>query len=236
MKMTRLLAVLIPFVGVQACSDNGTVDIGNDGVTGANLIDYVDNWDGYTEAQALVFGSDRVRLKLTGDGQGMVVLGEDQTYPPATDPNLGYPTNEDVMSSIIKPSMFRGGFAYPVHGVKVEARRIRFTVSTNDFYKTWCELQTPVDSGQDGVYSCAPNGYSRGPDGTCVSADTAAGPGGPINCGKAALCTGPQICACTATSCTSNRDISTQFDAALREQGTLLEGTFNSVTVRMQRQ
>lgn len=236
MKMTRILAVLIPFVGVQACSDNGTVDIGNNGKTGASLVDYVDSWDGYTEAQQFVFDSDRVRLKLTGDGQGTVVLGEAQTYPAATDPNVGYPTNEDAMSVIVKQNMFRAGFEYPVHGVKVEASRIRFTVSTNDFYKTWCELQTPVNSGQDGIYFCGPNGYRGNPDGTCVSLDTAAGPGAPINCVKAALCTGQRTCACTATSCTSNGEFSTQFDAALREQGTLLEGTFNNATVRMQRQ
>ena len=134
MKMTRLLSVLIPLAGVQACADNGNVDLGTS-VTGASLTDYVDEWDGYTEAQQFVFGSDRIRVRITADGQGTLTLGESQTYPPATDPNVGYPPNEDPMSVIVKETMFRPGAEYPLHGVKVESKRIRFTVSTTDFYK-----------------------------------------------------------------------------------------------------
>ena len=232
LKMTRLVCVLVPLAGVQACAQKGsTVDLGTN-VTGASLADYVDEWDGYTEAQQFVSGSDRIRVKIGSDGQGTLVLGESQTYPPATDPNVGYPPDEDAMAVIIKPSMFRAGMEYPLHGVKVESKRIRFTVSTNDFYKAWCELQTPVPTtGNPDVYFCGPNGYSGNGE-MCFAGDT----GAPVNCAKAALCTGPLVCACTATSCTSNTDFSVQFDAALREQGTLLEGTFNNATVRFERQ
>jgi len=231
MKLTRLLSVLIPLAGVQACADNGKVDLGTS-VTGASLADYVDAWEGYTEAQQFVPGSDRIRVKITGDGQGTLVLGESHTYPPATDPNVGYPPNEDTMGIIVKESMFRPGMEYPLHGVKVESKRIRFTVSTTDFYKAWCELQTPVATNDPNVFYCGPNGYSGTPEGVCTSADT----GATIDCGKAALCTGPRVCVCTATACTSNTDFMTQFDGALREDGTLLEGTFNNATVRLERQ
>jgi len=232
LKMSRLLCVLVPLAGVQACAQKGTVDLGTN-VTGASLADYVDEWDGYTEAHQFVSGSDRIRLKIGGDGTGTLVLGESQTYPPATDPNLGYPPDEDAMAATIKPSMFRAGMEYPLHGVKVESKRIRFTVSTNDFYKTWCELQTPVPTTSNpDVYFCGPDGYSGTPDGMCFRGDT----GAPVSCAKAALCRGNSVCACTATSCTSNTDSSVQFDAALREQGTLLEGTFNNATVRFERQ
>lgn len=162
-KMTRLLSVLIPLAGVQACAQNGKVDLGAS-VTGANLADYVDAWDGYTEAQQFVFDSDRIRVRINGNGLGTLVLGESQAYPPATDPNVGYPPNEDSMSAIIKTSMFRAGMEYPLHGVKVESKRIRFTVSTNDFYKSWCELQTPVATNDPNVFSCGPNrlhGHTR---------------------------------------------------------------------------
>jgi hypothetical protein len=101
----------------------------------------------------------------------------------------------------------------------------------NDFYKAWCELQTHVATNDPNVFFCGPNGYSGNAAGECFT-DT----GAPINCGKASLCTGPRVCVCTATSCTSNTDFNTQFDAALREDGTLLEGTFNSATVRLERQ
>jgi hypothetical protein len=231
MKMTRLLSVLVPLAGLQACADNGKVDLGTS-VTGASLADYVDAWDGYTEAQQFVFDSDRIRVKITSDGQGTLMLGEAHTYPPATDPNVGYPPDEDAMAIITKSSMFRAGMEYPLHGVKVESKRIRFTVSTNDFYKAWCELQTPVPTGDPNVFYCGPNGYVGKSDGTCSVSDT----GAPIDCLKARLCLGPTVCACTATSCTANTEFSTQFDGALREDGTLLEGTFNNATVRLERQ
>lgn len=230
-KMTRLLSVLIPLAGVQACAQNGKVDLGAS-VTGANLADYVDAWDGYTEAQQFVFDSDRIRVRINGNGLGTLVLGESQAYPPATDPNVGYPPNEDSMSAIIKTSMFRAGMEYPLHGVKVESKRIRFTVSTNDFYKSWCELQTPVATNDPNVFSCGPNGYTGTPDGMCFNGET----GAPIDCAKAALCAGPRVCTCTATACTANADFFTQFDGALREDGTRLEGTFNNATVRLERQ
>lgn len=229
-KLTRVLTVLIPLAGLQACSEDGNVDLGTS-VTGAVLSDYVDEWDGYTEATQLVFGSDRIRVRITGDGQGTLVLGESQTYPPATDPNVGYPPNEDPMSARVKQGAFRPGMEYPLHGVKVESKRIRFTISANDFYKSWCELQTPVPTEDPNFFFCGPSGYTGSPEG-CFAGDT----GTPIDCGKAALCAGPGVCACTATSCTSNQDYNTQFDAALREDGTLLEGTFHNVTVRLERQ
>jgi len=230
-KTIRLLSVLVPMAGVQACAQNGTVDLGTS-VTGASLADYADGWDGYTEAQQFVPGSDRLRVRIGGDGQGALILGESQTYPPATDPNVGYPPGEDFMSTIFKKVMFRPGMEYPLHGVKVESKRIRFTVSMNDFYKSWCELQTPVETSTPGVYFCGPNGYTGNADGMCFTGDT----GAPVDCVKASLCTGNMVCSCTATSCTSNADFSVQFDAALREQGTLLEGTFNNATVRLERQ
>jgi hypothetical protein len=228
--LTRLLSVLVPLAGVQACADNGKVDLGTS-VTGASLVDYVDEWEGYTEAQQFVPGSDRIRVRITSDGQGILVLGESQTYPPATDPNVGYPPNEDPMMAIVKQGMFRPGVEYPLHGVKVESKRIRFTVSPADFYQGWCALQTPVATENPDVFYCGPSGYSRAADGTCVGLT-----GGPINCAKAELCLGPRTCSCTATACTSNQDYSVSFDAALREQGALLEGTFNSATVRFERQ
>ena len=120
------------------------VAFGNSGVTGSSLVDYVDQWDGYTEAQQFVFDSDRFRFKLNGDGTGTVVLGESQVYPAATDPNVGYPPGEDLMSAVVKVGQYRGGFEYPVHDVIVQSKRIRFKVSPNDFFKGWCELQTPV--------------------------------------------------------------------------------------------
>src|SRR4051794_31042943 len=103
---TRLLCALLPLAGVQACAENGKVALGTP-VTGASLGDYVDEWDGSTEAQQFVIGSDRIRVRIGPDGQGTLTLGESQTYPPATAPNVGYPPNDGSMSIVIKESMFR---------------------------------------------------------------------------------------------------------------------------------
>lgn len=233
--MTLRLAVLIPLAGAQACAQDSTVDLGKS-VTGANLADYVDQWDGYTEAREFVFGSDRVRLTIAGDGQGTLMLGEAQAYPAATNPDVGYPPNEDYMLAIDNISSFRPGFEYPVHGVKVESSRIRFNVSLYEFFGSWCRLQVPVPSGgSPGVYFCGPDGYHSTAVGMCAW-QGADGMDKPIDCSKAALCAGPRICVCTATSCAPRLDENIQFDAALREEGTQLEGTFNRATVRMQRQ
>lgn len=235
--ITLRLAVLIPLAGAQACAQNSNVDLGRS-VTGANLLDYVDQWDGYTEAQEFVFGSDRVRLTIAGDGQGAMMLGEAQAYPAATNPDVGYPPNEDFMSSIVKIAGFRPGFEYPVHGVKVESSRIRFNVSLNDFFGSWCRLQVPIPStsgGSPGFYFCGPDGYGMGDGGMCSWQGTA-GMNKPIDCLKASLCVVSRVCVCTATSCAPSLEENIQFDAALREEGTQLEGTFNHATVRMQRQ
>jgi hypothetical protein len=187
--------------------------------------------DGYTEAQQFVPGSDRFRFKLNGDGTGTVVLGESQTYPAATDPDVGYPADEDLMTVATKTGRYRAGFEYPVHDVIVESKRIRFKIAPNDFYKGWCELQTPVVSvDQAGIYSCGPNGFTQTTPGTCIGNDNKA-----INCTKAILCTGPFTCQCTATSCTASDNSATIFDGALYDSGTTLQGSFNSATVRMER-
>lgn len=231
MRMTRGLVIVAAIAGLQACADNSAVDIGGNGVTGSSLTDYVDQWDGYTEAQQFVPGSDRFRFKLNGDGTGTVVLGESQTYPAATDPDVGYPADEDLMTVATKTGRYRAGFEYPVHDVIVESKRIRFKIAPNDFYKGWCELQTPVVSvDQAGVYSCGPNGFTQTTPGTCIGNDNKA-----INCTKAMLCTGPFTCQCTATSCTASDNSATIFDGALYDSGTTLQGSFNSATVRMER-
>lgn len=227
---TRLLSLLIPLLMASSCAQDGDVDLGAS-VTGASLADYVASWEGYTEASQLVFGSDRVRLRIDRDGQGTVIFGESQTYPVATDPNVGYPPNEDQMQAVIKLIEWRPGMQYPLHDAKVENKRIRFTLMQTDFYKTWCELQTPVETDQGGFYSCSTGGFSRDPSGVCSTSR-----GEVIDCSKAMLCIGvPRVCTCTETSCTSAQDSFTQWDAALRDNGKSMEGTFQGVTVRLER-
>jgi hypothetical protein len=231
LKMTRFLSLVISLAGVQACGpNNGKVDLGAS-VTGASLADYVDQWEGYTEARQFVPGSDRIRVKIGADGQGTLVLGDAHTYPVPTDPNLGYPPEDDAMSVTGKAQMFQPGMEYPLHGVKVESKRIRFTVSMNDFYKAWCELQTPIPTSTPGYYSCGPDGFSSDGNGMCFAGTSTV----PVNCAKALLCS-QFVCTCTATSCTSYDDFYVQFDAALGEEGAQLVGTFNGATVRLDRQ
>jgi len=230
MTIKATIILLAAATGLSACGQDGNVDIGKNGISGASLTDYADQWDGYTEATELVPGSDRFRFRLNGDGTGVVVLGESQVYAPATDPNVGYPVDEDQMSAATKADSFRAGFEYPVHDVTVESKRIRFKVSPNDFYKGWCELQTPIESlTQKDVYFCGPDSLTQTSPGTCVGGD-----GTPINCSKALLCA-RFICQCTATGCTTGDTGTTIFDGALYDQGTTLQGSFRGTTVRMER-
>jgi len=230
MTIRATIILLAAATGLQACGQDGNVDIGKNGISGASLTDYADQWDGYTEARELVAGSDRFRLRLNGDGTGSVTLGESQVYAPATDPNVGYPLNEDQMSVLVLKDQFRPGFEYPVKDVKVESKRIRFSVSTTDFYKTWCELQTPVESlSQKDVFFCGPDSLTQTSPGVCVGGD-----GTRVDCLKAFLCSS-FVCQCTATACKPGDAGTVLFDGALYEQGASLQGTFYGTTVRLER-
>jgi hypothetical protein len=213
------------------CSNDGDVNIGQTQELGAQLSDYAAAWDGYTEAYTFPpSSSDRVRLLLDAQGNGTIQVGDDALLAAPTDPNVGYPSG----STNPKPDTFMnaqlyGGVLYPVYAAQVTADRIQVGLKPNDYYGSWCALQTPVPfaftvdstpgggSQETGValgtpgamvtYSCVQSGYGggitfNGSVPTCQLNDYNQ-VSIDVDCGKFAICVTENACACTATSCIS---------------------------------
>lgn len=238
--MDRSFACVSVFVGcvfaALGCGADPDVHLGSSdppAVLGASLTDYQGEWQGYAEAFHWADTTDLVRLKLDGQGNGVLEVGS----PDATAPNLAPPpsTTPDWKP---EPSALNPGFSYPVAGATVTSRRIRIATSTQIAWSDWCTTFPPIaDVQSPGNFRCAPNlGYmwEAGDPAGCrlLDADRT-----PIDCAQV-YC--PEVCACTETSCdarTENQDV--QIDAALTTDGEELSGTLvdggQRITIRMQR-
>jgi hypothetical protein len=180
-----LVALLCGAGAPLACSGSGAVNIGNTNAIGSQLSDYAATWDGYAEAYTFTpDGSDRVRLTITGNGQGTFEVGNAALLPAPTDPNAGYPAGQP--DPLIGPNQgLSGGMLYPVYAAQVQEDRIQAGLKPNDYYGAWCALQTPY-------YII--NGYVKS---------------GVPDAGNDAICA-PYICGATAclTTCGGNTDCS----------------------------
>jgi len=304
----KLVTLLLSAAIFAACSSNGLVPTNTH--TGSKLSDYAASWDGYAEAYTFMpSGSDRVRLTIDANGQGTLRVGDGTLFPPPTDPNVGYPpgsiTGPDAGNAFQAGNNFvlGEGALYPINAPQVQTDRIQFGLKPNDYYGTWCSLQTPVATtsklvniGPDGgigtggaggnsggystyvpaspdagdvttTYGCLPSwGSGSGDSGNgneCYAVVTPATPSPipfyppdfstqvtePVDCGKLALCSLLQVCACTASSCINAPQLAAdaapsqypvELDAALDPTGGTLIGTLtlppDRVTVRLQRQ
>jgi hypothetical protein len=95
--------------------------------------------------------------------------------------------------------------------------RLQFDVSSNELWKHWCELQTPIaDEVNAGLYSCVHNwGGGGGPDG-CWQIDPTTQMNVTVDCGKLSLCSyGVGVCSCTAQACVAKLDGDVHFDMML---------------------
>ena len=306
MTRNQLCLALGPFFAALACSNQGPVDLGHN--AGGALSDYAASWDGYAEAYTFMpSGSDRVRLTIDASGQGTLRVGDGTLFPPPSDPNVGYPagssTGPDAGTFGAGNNFVLGeGALYPIYAPQVQTDRIQLGLKPNDYYGTWCSLQTPVattsklvfiggpDGGTGGAggnsggyygtvsaspdagdvtttYGCLPSwGSSSGDSGNgheCFAVVTPATPSSvwsdppdfstqvtePVDCGKLALCSLLQVCACTDSSCITAPQLPAdaapsqypvELDAALDPTGGTLIGTLtlppDRVTVRLQRQ
>jgi hypothetical protein len=173
MKKTPLLSpalILLCAAGPLVACSGDKANIGNTSAIGSQLSDYAATWDGYAEAYTFSpDGSDHVRLTITADGQGTLLVGDLPAYAPPTDPNVGYPPGIDYSKNgyFQAPPLWEG-FVYPVYGARVETDRIQVGVKTNDIFTTWCGLQTSYD---------IITGYMSTPDGGGSTATPPPGPG-----------------------------------------------------------
>ena len=234
------------------CASSNKVDIGEGhepppAVLGETLTDYAGVWDGYAEAWQWNDGSDHVELTLDAQGMGSFAVGEAAPLP-APDPAHGYPDPNDEEPKLVTEDLapiFLSGFDYPVHGANVDAKRIRFTTSSNELFREWCEAQPSyLDVGAwPARYACVTGfGYGGSPA-MCTAYNGRnsqdASLAMTVDCGQAATCIAH--CLCDETSCgpVGGGMDNAMVDAALEDDGASLVGTLvlgaGRVTVRMTR-
>ncbi|HET6281640.1 MAG TPA: hypothetical protein VFH73_11755 [Polyangia bacterium] len=242
-------------MNLLACSTDSSVDIG--GSTGSKLSDYAAEWDGHAEAYKFDATSDRIRIMLSASGEGTLQVADHPLFPPATDPNVGYPVGEAYMMNIGIPTVDEGlrhGFEYPIHNARIDSERLRFYVDTADPFQHWCELHPK--SFRNPAYMTEIRYQCVTPDWNFLSTDPShtqcyledpnthtTDTSKPIDCGMAMLCAVSQMCACTETACTSahkTEDAGIAFDASLEMTGSKMVGTIvvhdgTRVTVRLTR-
>ncbi len=177
--------------GTAEVPPNGGLDAGASGTLGP-----VQSWTGWVENYQFPSGSDVIKFSFASDsaGQvvGQVVFGVGTPPPPATDPNVGYPDENDTGAYTQME-----GFPYSMVTTSYTPSRLRFTIQENEPWTGWCALQTPMF---DGDTTCLPawNGMLDPNNNYCALFN----PNGEtlvVDCGKFNLC--PRVCICSAASC-----------------------------------
>jgi hypothetical protein len=245
MMQTKLILIAAGALASLACSGGDPVNMGenNPVKSGELLSDYAATWDGYVEGYQFQSGSDRVRLTLDENGDGVLEVGDVPLLPAPSDPDIGYASaGEDP--NWIAPFWIHEGFRYSVSGATVEDSRMRLAVQNDEVFAAWCELQTSLPGSEPGSYGCIPAGNYGKSDDECSYA-TPEGTQMSIDCGKVVLCT--QVCACDAVGCTAPGRDETLLDGSLVHAGDALVGTLvikslvdgldiERLTVRLERQ
>jgi hypothetical protein len=171
-------------------------------------------------------GSNAIRLTLAVDayGQvaGMVWLGNGQPPPPATDPEVGYPTEPWVRSNQYGElsSYWAEEFGYSMTNGASLPDHLRFSIDNHELWSGWCALQ-PTTWANDGG-SFLPNWDST--SATLASGQPYCYQTNPANnqvvvrdCGKLSLWSSG-VCTCSTTSCDYDPSLSDSmavFDLAL---------------------
>ena len=194
-----------------ACSSEGNVNIGNTQTVGGQLSDYTGTWIGYAQATVFSDGSDQVLLTIDASGHGIAQFGNSAKPATPTDPHVGPPIPAPSPNAPLSSEI--PGFPYPIHATDVRSDRIQLGIDFNDFYSTWCALQTPepaMNVGVDTGYYCGPalssNLVSFGKptaDATSCTLTEQDGTTQTVDCDWMTLCTLGYVCTCTASACTA---------------------------------
>jgi hypothetical protein len=152
-----------------------------------------------SNALAVAFAAD-----ANGVAKGTIVFGAGTPPPPATNPNVAYPS--DLFESTgLPPDPYEGaplaylaeGYPYAFDGGSFDGHHLRFTTELFQLWAGWCALQTPAN---DGSSDCLPSPASYG-GGVCTVQDPQTRQDVPVDCGQLALCAGGEPCDCTASGC-----------------------------------
>jgi hypothetical protein len=199
----------------------------------------IQSWTGYIENYHFASGSDAVRFSFVSDSAGKIVgtvkLGDGTPPPPATDPNVGYPSDVGSLDSLSVPTTYVSeGYAYTMRDVTLSARRMQFSVAYWELWQGWCALQTPVPPV--GVCdepvcagSCLPNTGSMisGDHMHCALWNSSTDQyDQPVDCGKLVLCQLSMACTCGLTTCSvREQGIQLSFDLAVTSDGASADGS-----------
>lgn len=179
-----------------------------------------ESWTGYVENYTFGSGSDRIKLVFSSDtsGQitGTVTFGNGIAPPPATDPNVGYPTGMVLPEVPTLPAYYLEGIPFTIKSGSLQSNRLRLSIDPVELWAGWCALQPPPIDGSD---TCAPNwGGTANADHTVCVLSGPSGESLTINCAKWNLCFMSRVCKCSAAGCVVNYEESgykTSFDLTL---------------------
>ena len=257
---TMALAAFLPLAGVSALGtgcDNthllGGIDGGPPasddsgpppgGDAGADVpetggLGPVQSWTGYIENYKFASGSDAVRISFAADTTGAIVgtvtLGNGTPPPPATDPNVGYPSDIGGPDATPVPTdHVAEGYTYTMRNVAFNGRRMQFGVGLWELWRDWCVLQTPVPP--QGVCdepvcqgSCLPNWGSMisADQMHCAQLNPSTDQYEPVDCGKLTLCQFGMVCVCYGTTCAvRDQGVQLSFDVSVTTDGAFADGS-----------
>jgi hypothetical protein len=191
----------------------------------------VGTWAGYMEMANLPSRSDAVKLVISAANAehvcGTITFGTGTPPPVPTDPDNGnIPGFGDGGPISDYGSYLIDGFPLTILNAKASLPRLQFETNGSQFWKPWCERQTPyLRAGSTDEWHCVPldaNGSVTYTPATGCLLGTLDN-GTPVNCAKANLCGGAGACSCSATGCTvSGLGGGMQFD--LRVTGNEIHG------------
>lgn len=164
----------------------------------------VGEWEGYIEHRTWPSGSDSVRLSITAATEtsvtGAITFGTPASFPPPTTPTEAYPDDARCNNWDTPGPHLLEGYAFTILEPKVTDLRIRFGIQQLEPWKPYCELQTPVATG-DGWYDCLPSGSSKYGEGDCAIAEDSEN-WVDVPCCQMKFCFQGGGCTCDASGCT----------------------------------
>jgi len=174
----------------------------------------VGTWEGYMEMANLPSRSDAVKLVITSANAssvcGTITFGTGTPPRVPTDPdNADIPGIGDGGAPVTDFGHYLiDGLPLTILNSKPSLPRLQFEVNRSQFWKPWCELQTPYLREGSNEWYCVPldtqGSWSWSRETGCLLGSASGGV--PVNCAKAHLCSSNPACSCTATGCTVSGD------------------------------
>lgn len=192
---------------------------GSGGASGIADPSLAGKWVGHIEKYPTIGESRAITVRFD---TGVVVFGDGAPPPaPATDPNGTYPPGYSVGAGGFANVPY-DGFVYELSAGTVDGERVRFAISSNQLWQSWCALQTSYAS--DVSCECLPSWPIHLPGGgACYLEHPESGASVPVGCARVGLCMWP-VCSCDASGCRARTSPTDHFD--LERDGDELVGSY----------